>query len=198
MLVELRQLSDPLVLVEQHQSQNFDLSSRWLCFITVAAQDFLGLIIQTHFEFISHFVYFGEFEMSQRNLAFNSDFKVLRDWRATSVSLHLGLIVLRIAEEMVRDIILHGFVNSLLLHLRQRTCSSRAAVGPIAVREGFAELHRFLLHQRGLMGTIEAGLNCRNATSPKVILECSVDQQDFSFVQTAPDQDSNLPFQAMD
>ena len=58
MLVELRQLSDPLVLVEQHQSQNFDLSSRWLCFITVAAQDFLGLIIQTHFEFINHFVYF--------------------------------------------------------------------------------------------------------------------------------------------
>jgi len=63
----------------------------------------------------------------------------------------LGLIELRIAVVIVRDIILHGSINSLLLHLLKRTYSSPVAIRPIAMREDFAELHQFLLHQKGLM-----------------------------------------------
>jgi hypothetical protein len=79
MLVELEQPVD-LVLVEQRQrhcSQRFGSSSRCSWTIAVAEQGCLGLVAQLHFEFIKHFVNFGEFEKSLRNLAFDHGFIAL-------------------------------------------------------------------------------------------------------------------------
>ena len=93
----------------------------------------------------------------------------------------MGLVNLGIAAAIVRDIILHGFINSILLLLQKRTYLIQEAIRPIAMREDFAELHQFLQHQEGLRETIEADLSYRNVTTLKVILEYSINQLDFSF-----------------
>ena len=110
----------------------------------------------------------------------------------------MGLIELRIAVVTVTDITQHDFINWLLQRLQKRTYSSLVAIRPIAMREDFAELHRFLQLQKGLRQTIEADLSFQNAMNPKVILEYSVNQLDFSFMKKALIQDSNLPFHSMD
>ena len=76
----------------------------------------------------------------------------------------------------MRDIVPHGFVNSILLHLQKKTCSIQEVVGPIAVRADFAGLRQFLPLRKGFRQTTEANLSCRNVMSPKAILEYSIDQ----------------------
>lgn len=110
----------------------------------------------------------------------------------------MGLIEPRIAEAIVRDIVPHGFISSLRQHLQTPTCSSPEAARPIARRGDFAELLQFLLLLRGLTQTVEAALSLQNVVNLKVIPEYSVDQQDFSFVKTDPDRDSNLLFHSRD
>ena len=98
----------------------------------------------------------------------------------------------------MRDIIQHGFINSILQLLQKRTYLIQVAIRPIAMREDFAELHQFLQHQEGLRETIEADLSYRNVTTLKVILEYSINQLDFSFEKKVLIQDLNLPFHLMD
>jgi len=50
----------------------------------------------------------------------------------------------------MRDIIPHGFINSILLLLLKKTCSIQEFVMPVAMRANFTELHQCLLLQEDL------------------------------------------------
>jgi hypothetical protein len=66
--------------------------------------------------------------------------------------------------------------------LPKQTYSNQVIIEPIAKSVNFAILYHHLQIPRCLGQTIEADLNYRNVEIPKAVLEYSVNQLDFSFV----------------
>tara|TARA_B110000285_G_scaffold233030_1_gene305645 strand:- start:2307 stop:2525 length:219 start_codon:yes stop_codon:yes gene_type:complete len=71
----------------------------------------------------------------------------------------LGLIEVKIVEEIVTYISQHDFTRKLRLLLPKKTYSNQVIVEPIAKRVNFAKLHQYLQVQKYLRQTIEADLN---------------------------------------